>query len=142
MDLPVLGKPPCIVVVHATSMVETADQDLAMWPHPGARTAYDALRMDVEAQHHTRSSVVVGRLVLARTAMRFGPVIRNARFELELPLVEIASVRTARAASLATNAVVVEHRAGARFIFEVRDPEAVLLALEAAVAAARGPVYR
>jgi hypothetical protein len=98
--------------------------------------------MDVDAQHHTASSVIVGRLVLARGALRFAPLRENERLDVELPLDEVASVGTTRAASFVTNAVAVEDRRGARFVFEVWDPEAVVLALEAGVAAARGPVYR
>ena len=98
--------------------------------------------MDVDACHHTSSAVVMGRLVLARGGLRFSPVAANARLTVVLPLEEIASVRATRAASFSTNAVVVDDRRGARFIFEVRDPAAVVLVLEAAVAATRGGAYR
>lgn len=99
-------------------------------------------RMDVDACHHTPVSVVVGRLVLARGELRFGPLVANARLEVVVPLQEVVSIRTTRAASFSINAVVVEEERRARFVFEVRDPVAVVLALEAGVAATRGGAYR
>lgn len=109
---------------------------------PSRERAYDAERMNVDAYHHTKTRIVVGRLVLARGELRFGSLVANARLEVALPLHEIASVRATRAASISTNAIVVEDRRGARFVFEVRDPAATVLALEAAVAATRGGAYR
>jgi hypothetical protein len=89
------------------------------------------LLFDVEADHVTVDAVVVGRLSLTATHLRFRSFVNNRARDVDIELARLTAVHASRvvALNLAVNGVVFVGSDGQAWSFRLDGPEASLPAL-------------
>lgn len=89
------------------------------------------LLFELEADHVTADTAVVGQLSLTTTHLRFRSYVPNPDRELEIEIARLVGVQAARvvALNLAVNGVVFAGSQGESWGFRIDGPEAALPAL-------------